>query len=192
MNTRSRRSQGSIQTFQDFPPEKRTIKTTLKLSHIRQVASHLGDQPFQEGDGCSPVVDVAWPVLYPQEHAVLGFVGGDREVARYFATMRVVPALSAVNRTPGGDNRAVDIQCQPSQSEGPDDIGSDLFRHGAQCFNLGIIKLTEPAGHGSFRRQLLEAVEPGDHGIMREHAHMGDTSSAGEKHGDQEQDESDD
>ena len=99
---------------------------------------------------------------------------------------------SAVNRESCGDDRAVDIQCQPSKTERLDNIDRHLSRYLREGFNLGLIKLTKPAGQGPFCRQLLQSAEAGDHGVMSKHTYMGDTSSAGEEHGDQEQDESSD
>jgi hypothetical protein len=102
----------------------------------------------EEGHGLLGVVDVARPVLEPQDVPGLGEMGDQRVVGRVLPVMGVEPAERPGDRRAGADDRAVDIDGEPRQLEPRDGLGDQVLVELHQRLQPLLGEALEPVADG--------------------------------------------
>jgi len=126
----------------------------------------------QEGHGLLGVVDIARPVLEPQDLPGLGEMRHQRVVARVLPVMGVEPAERPGDRRAGADDRAVDIDGEPRQLEPRDGLGDQVLVELHQRLQPLLGEALEPVADGPGRRHLRQATEPRDERVAGEIAQV--------------------
>jgi hypothetical protein len=117
-------------------------------------------------------VDIARPVLAPQDVARLREMGQQGVVAGVLPMMRVEAAKGPGHASAGAHHCAVDIDRQPRQLQPGDGVGDEVVVELDQRGQGGLGELPEPVADGARRRDPRQATEAGDQRIAGEIAEM--------------------
>jgi hypothetical protein len=130
-----------------------------------ELGAQVVDELAHEGDGLFGVVDVARPILEPQDVTRLGQVSQQRIVAGIFPMMRIEPAKGPGHRRASADHRAINVDGEPGQLQARHRFGHELLIQLNQRRQGGLRELLEPVTDGARARQPGQPAEPRDQRI---------------------------
>ena len=110
-------------------------------------------------------MDIPGAILHAEDVAGLGEMGRDQKVTRDLAMMGVITPECPLHRQPGGDDRAVDIDREPGQVQGPQGLTEELGLEVPQRILHGNGALAKPARERAIGGQYREAAEARDEWI---------------------------
>ena len=113
-------------------------------------------------------MDVAGPVLQPQDVAGLGDVGEQRIVAGVLPMMGIEAAEGPADGGAGADHGAIDVDRQPRQRQARDGVDHEVVVELDQRRQRLLRELPEPVAHGARRRHARQPAEARDQRIAGE------------------------
>ena len=164
-----------LQPPQHILAEKRPIHAEPQPAPARAQRRELRPQVTQKRQPRLPVVDVARPVLHPQDVRGLGHVRHDRVVAGHLPVMRVEAAKRSLDLQPGRHHHAVDIDRPRAQPQPGQQVAHHGRVEGLQAAAGRHREVRQPPTHGPRRRHDAYAREALEDRVVR---HVGQVAQA--------------
>src|SRR2546426_2169826 len=133
------------------------------------------------------VVDVARPVLEPQDVPGLRHVGQERVVTGILAVVGIEAAEGPADRGPGADDGAIDVEREARQLQTRQGIEHDLLVESKERPERVVTEPAQPIGDGARRRQPGEPTEAADERVADEILQMLDAPGPHVEQGEQQQ-----
>src|SRR5437899_2288672 len=169
------------QAVEDIAAEKGSIHAEFEPIGASERRAELREEVAEEAPRALAVVDVARPILDPQDLAALRLVRRDRVVARHLAPVRIEATLRPRDLQPRRDDRAIDVDREPPLPGVPDGAGGDARVHPLQRWQMAHAKCAEPAADRAGRRELAQSAEAPHDRIAVEVAQVADPASAAQQ-----------
>jgi hypothetical protein len=121
-----------------------------------------GDHLPQEGDALLGIVQVAGPVLHPQDVPRLGHGGQERVVAGILPMMGIEAAEGPADGGARAHDRAIDVDRQARQGQAPDRVDDEVVVELDQGAQGALAELPEPVADGAGGRDAGQPAEARD------------------------------
>jgi len=143
---------------------------------VAEPSAHTVDHRAEERRRLLGIVDVAGPVLEPQDVPGLRHVGQERVVTGILAGVGIEAAKGPADRGPGADDGAIDVEREPGQLQTRECIEHDLLVESNERPERGVPEPAQPIGGGARRREPGEPTEVPDERIADEILQMLDAT----------------
>src|SRR6266403_523413 len=181
-----RRSAASREQAEDIALEKRRVHAELQGEGSAESSLYGLEELAEERRRLLGVVDVAGPVLEPQDVAGLRHVGEKGVVTEILAMVGVEAAEGPADRRAGADDGAIDVERKPGQVQAREGVEHNLLVESAERPERVVTEPAQPIGDRARRRQPGEPTEAADERIADEILQMlhapGPDVEEGEQH----------
>src|SRR2546427_8055025 len=154
---------------------------------VAEPSAHTVDHRAEERRRLLGIVDVAGPVLEPQDVPGLRHVGQERVVTGILAGVGIEAAKGPADRGPGADDGAIDVEREARQLQTRQGIEHDLRVESKERPERGVNEPAPPIGDGARRRQPGEPTEAADERVADEILQMLDAPGPHVEQGEQQQ-----
>lgn len=170
---------------EDFRVEKGPVHAEIEVGGPFHGLFDLTEEFAQEGNGCLAVVDVSGSILYAQDLAGFGEVGGDRIVALDLAMVGVEAPERALDLLARRNYRAIDIDGECAKRFSPKDLCDDLGVERLETFDRSQREVFQPATDGPFSWQATQPTEALEESIAPQELDVAQPSSTDQDQSDQ-------
>ena len=168
----------ALQPPQHILPKKRPIHAKPQPGPAGAQPRQLGPQGAQERQACLPIVDVARPVLDPQDVCRLGQVRHDRVVAGHLPLVRVVAPRGPFDLQPGRHHDAVHIDRPGAQPQRGQQLTHDGRVEHLEAGDRAHREMPQPPTQRARGRHHAHVPEPLEDGVVRDVGHVAQAPAA--------------
>ncbi len=135
---------------------------------MAEPSAHTVDHRAEERRRLLGIVDVAGPVLEPQDVPGLRHVGQERVVTGILAGVGIEAAKGPADRGAGADDGAVDVEREPGQAQPREGVEHDLLVEPDERPERLVSEPAQPIGDRARRREPGEPTEAANERIADE------------------------